>query len=73
MKSVTSLVLKNKPGTTQVGAISKAQNNSRNNFWKHLEFFFQKKYLVKKSHYAEKPKKRPFRLIKHFSQTENFK
>ena len=34
--------------------------------------FFQK-YLVKKSHNAEKPKKRSFRLIKRFLQTENFK
>ena len=38
-----------------------------------LENFFQKKYLVKKSHIAEKPKKRPFRLNKRFLQTENFK
>ena len=36
-------------------------------------FFFQKKYLVKKSHNAEKPKKRSFRLIQRFLQTENFK
>ena len=56
----------NKPATAQVGAISKAQKYSRNNFWKHLGNFFQKKDLVKKSHNAEKPKKRPFRLIKCF-------
>ena len=36
-------------------------------------FFLQKKYLVKKSHNAEKPKKRSFRLIQRFLQTENFK
>ena len=29
-------------------------------------------YLVKTSHIAEKPKERPFRLIKRFSQTESF-
>ena len=34
--------------------------------------FFSKKYLEKKSHIAEKPKKRPFRFIKRFLQTENF-
>ena len=33
----------------------------------------QKKYSVKKSNNAEKPKKRPFRLIKRFLPTENFK
>ena len=36
-------------------------------------FFCQKKYLVKKSHNAEKLKKRLFRLIQRFLQTENFK
>ena len=30
-------------------------------------------FFPKKSHIAEKPKKKPFRLIKHFLQTENFK
>ena len=41
--------------------------------WKHqkktnlpFEKKFQKKYLVKKSHIAEKPKERPFRLKKRF-------
>ena len=29
--------------------------------------------MVKKSHIAKKPKKRPYRLIKRFLQTENFK
>ena len=35
----------NKTGSSQVGAISKAQKHSKNNYWKHLEklFFFQKK------------------------------
>ena len=37
------------------------------------KFFFQKKYSVKNSHNVEKPKKRSFRLIKRFLQTENFK
>ena len=92
------------PGTPQIGAISKAQKYSRNNyceifqlshsaekyptkfsprfensFFSGLEtsektnlplektnFFFKKKYLIKKSHNAEKPKKRQFRLIKRF-------
>ena len=56
----------NKPGTARVGFISKAQKYSRNNNWKHLDFF-QKKYLVNKSHIAEKPKKRPL------GSTESFK
>ena len=33
----------NKTGTSQVGAISKAQKFSRNVYWKHLEKFFFKK------------------------------
>ena len=60
----------NKTGTSQVGAISKAQKYSRNNYWKHLEkkiFSFQKKaFFLKMSHNVEKLKKRPFRLIKRF-------
>ena len=46
--------------------------------WKHQKkliclwnFFFKK--LIEKSHIAEKPKEGPFRLIKRFLQTENFK
>ena len=36
----------NKTGSSQVGAISKAQKYSKNNYWKHLEkLFFQKKML----------------------------
>ena len=58
-KSAPYLRLKNIQGTT-IG-----------NIWKKI--FFQKKYLVKKSHNAEKPKKRSFRLIQRFLQTENFK
>ena len=34
-----------KTGSSQVGAISKAQKYSKNNYWKHLETFFQKKNL----------------------------
>ena len=34
---------------------------------------FQKVFCKNKSHNAEKPKKRPFRLIKRFLQTDNFK
>ena len=67
--SSLSLKIQNKPGTAQVGFISKAQKSSRNNNWKNLGkiHFFSKKYLVKKkSQIAEKPKKRPFRLIKRF-------
>ena len=55
----------NKTGTSQVGAISKAQKYSRNNYWKHLEKF-KKSIWLKNSHNAEKPKKRSFRLIKRF-------
>ena len=36
-----------------------------------LNFFFEKVFF--KSHNAEKLKKRPFRLIQRFLQTENFK
>ena len=48
------------------------QGTTIGNIWKKI-IFFQKKYLVKKSHNAEKPKKRSFRLIQRFLQTENFK
>ena len=47
------LFCKNKTGSSQVGAISKAQKYSKNNYWKHLEkLFFQKKienFFSKKS------------------------
>ena len=32
-------------GSSQVGAISKAQKYSKNNYWKRLEKFFQKNFL----------------------------
>ena len=53
----------NKTGTSEVGAISKAQKHSRNNYWKHLDkkFFSKKVFFKKKSHNAEKLKKRLFR------------
>ena len=63
---------KNKTGTPQVGAISKAQKYSRNNSWKPLEknnFFFKKTIWLRKTHNAEKPKKRSFRLNKRFLKT----
>ena len=42
----TSLEIPNKTGSSQVGAISKAQRYSKNNYWKHLEkLFFSKKNL----------------------------
>ena len=72
----------NKTGSSQVGAISKAQKYSKNNYWKHLEnyfqkkfskFFFEKKYFFRKSHNAEKLKKRPFRLIKRFYKPKTSK
>ena len=70
----------NKTGSSQVGAISKAQKYSRNNYWKHLqkidlkkiEYFFSKKSFFK-SHNAEKLKKRPFRLIKRFYKPKTSK
>ena len=43
------LLCYNKMGTSQVGAIFKAQKYSMNNFWKHLEKFFHKKYFWKKN------------------------
>ena len=64
----------NKTGTSQVGAISKAQKYSRNNYWKHLEKInFFKSIAYKKSHNAEKLKKRPFRLIKRFYKPKTSK
>ena len=62
-------------GTSQVGAKSKAQKYSGNNYWKELEkiILFQKKYDLKKSHIAEKLKKRPFRLIKRFYKPKTSK
>ena len=46
-------------GTSQVGAISKAQKYSRNNCWKHLEkiIFFPKKYSLKKVAQCQKTQK----------------
>ena len=48
----------NKTGSSQVGAISKAQKYSKNNYWKHLEklFFAKKKFEIffsKKSIFLE--------------------
>ena len=73
----------NKTGSSQVGAISKARKYSKNNCWKHLEklfskkilkiFFFRKKVFFRKSHNAEKLKKRPFRLIKRFYKPKTSK
>ena len=65
----------NKPGTAQVGAISKAQKYSRRNYWKHLEkkiFFFQKKVFGKKVAQCRKTKQRPFRLIKRSFTNRKF-
>ena len=56
---------KNKTGTSQVGAIPKAQKYSMNNYWKHLEkIIFQGKIIFgkkifkkrKRSHNAENSK-----------------
>ena len=72
----------NKTGSSQVGAISKAQKYSKNNYWKRLEKFFSKKFFefffsknmfFRKSHNAEKLKKRPFRLIKRFYKPKTSK
>ena len=51
----------NKTGTSQVGAISKAQKYSRNNYWKHLKrinFFSKKVFFLKKSRTMPKNSKR---------------
>ena len=66
----------NKTGTSQVGAISKAQKYSMNNYWKHLKnffqkvflenFFLQKKYFLKKVGQCRKTQKRPFRRFQRF-------
>ena len=71
---------RNKTGSSQVGAISKAQKYSRNNYWKHLQKinffqnnFFCEKFFRNKSHNAEKLKKRPFRLIKRFYKPKTSK
>ena len=42
-------------------------------FKKKLKFFFEKKYFFRKSHNAEKLKKRPFRLIKRFYKPKTSK
>ena len=70
-KTSSILIEQARPGPSRF--ISKAQKYSRNNNWKHLEIFFEKKYLVKKVAYCRKTQKRPFRLNKRFLQTENFK
>ena len=77
------LVETNKTGSSQVGAISKAQKYSKNNYWKHLGkffffqkrliFFFKKSIFFRKSHNAEKLKKRPFRLNKRFYKSKTSK
>ena len=74
---------KNKTGSSQVGAISKAQKYSKNNYWKHLEKFFSKKnieiFFSKKVFFLEnrtmpqKVKKRPFRLIERFYKPKTSK
>ena len=46
---ITSGVWKNKTGTSQKGAISKAQKYSRNNFGNIWEIFFKKSFFSKKS------------------------
>ena len=66
-KSAPYLRLKNIQGTT-IGKIWKKI------FFKKFFFdFFSKKKVFFRSHNAEKLKKRPFRLIQRFLQTENFK
>ena len=54
----------NKTGSSQVGAISKAQKYSKNNYWKHLQKFlkkilnfFSKKYFFKKVAQCRKTQK----------------
>ena len=66
-KSAPYLRLKNIQGTT-IGKIWKKIFFSK----KLILIFFRKKVFFK-SHNAEKLKKRPFRLIQRFLQTENFK
>ena len=64
----------NKPGTVQVGFISKAQKYSRNNNWKNLEKKFEKKYLVKKVAYCRKnPKRDPLGLLNVFYKPKTSK
>ena len=66
-KSAPYLRLKNIQGTTIVKIWKK--KFQKNYFWN----FFSKKKVFFKSQNAEKLKKRPFRLIQRFLQTENFK
>ena len=67
-KSAPYLRLKNIQGTTIVKIWKKK-------FFKKIifEIFFFEKKVFFKSQNAEKLKKRPFRLIQRFLQTENFK
>ena len=60
-----------RPKSTPYLRLKNIQGTTIGNIWKKI--FFQKTLLVKKSHSAEKLKKRSFRLIKRFLQTENFK
>ena len=50
------IICVNKTGTSQVGAISKAQKGQNIFFWKKLEIF-EKKFFRKMSHSAEKCKR----------------
>ena len=66
--------IEEKTGSSQVGVISTAQKNSRNNYSKHSEKkSFKKKYFLRTSHNAEKLEMRPFRLIKRFSKPKTSK
>ena len=65
-KSAPYLRLKNIQGTT-IGKIWKKKFFQKKNF----DFFSKKVFF--RSHNAEKLKKRPFRLIQRFLQTENWK
>ena len=66
LKSAPYLRLKNIQRTT-IGNIWK------NSFQKKFEIFFEKKYFFRKSHKAEKLKKRPFRFIKRFYKPKTSK
>ena len=59
----------NKTGTSQVGALSKAQKYSRNNYWKHLEktIFFNKIIWLKNRTMPKNPKRGHLGSLKFFT------
>ena len=65
-KQPQNITKRERPKSTPYLRLKNIQGSTIGN---HLEIFFQKSVWLKKSHNAEKPEKRSFRLIKRFLQT----